>query len=73
MKAHAPDAIIQTTRDPLSNQITSLLRLHEILIAVYVRDVSEGLTFNLRTLLISAEYEAMDSVLPTLQSAVELA
>ena len=49
MKSYAPDTIIQTARNPLSNQIASLLRLYEVLIAVHVRDVPESLPFNLTT------------------------
>ena len=49
MDSYAPNTIVQTTCNPLSDQITSLLRLYEILIAVHVRDVPEGLPFDLIT------------------------
>jgi hypothetical protein len=45
-RSYAPDTVIQTTRDPLSNQITSLLGLYKVLIAVHVCDVSKSLPFN---------------------------
>ena len=55
MKPYVPDAVVQAARNPLSNQIASLLCLHEVLIAVYVRDVPESLSFDLITDWMSAE------------------
>ena len=55
MKPYVPDAVVQAARNPLSNQIASLFCLHEVLIAVYVRDVPESLSFDLITDWMSAE------------------
>ena len=72
-RSHAPDAVIQTTCNPLSNQIASLLCLYEVLIAVYVRDIPESLPFNLITHSMLAESRVVYGVTPTLQPAVKLA
>lgn len=58
MRANAPDAIIKTTRNPLSDQVPSLLGLYEVLITVHVRDVPKSLSFNLMTRSMSAEDES---------------
>jgi len=55
MKSYAPDAVIQATRNPLSNQIAGLIGLYKVLIAVYVRDITESLPFDLITRSTSAE------------------
>jgi len=48
-KSHVPDTVIQTARNPLSNQIASFLGLYKVLIAVHVCDIPEGLPFNFIT------------------------
>jgi len=49
IKSHVPDTVIQTARNPLSNQIASLLGLYKVLMAVHVCDISESLPFNFIT------------------------
>jgi len=73
MKSYAPDAVIQTTRNPLSNQITGLIGLYKVLVAVYVRDIAKSLPFDLIMCSTSAESRVTHCAIPTLQPAVKLA
>lgn len=42
----APNAIIEVTRKPLSNDIPRLVSLSKSLVAVYIRDISQRLFLN---------------------------
>ena len=54
-RSHVPYTIIQTARNPLSNQIASLLGLYKVLIAVHICDISESFPFNFITRSMSGE------------------
>jgi hypothetical protein len=54
-EVHVPDAVIKTTRNPLSDKIACLLGLHKVLITVHIRDVPKRLSLNLITRSITAK------------------
>lgn len=73
MGSHAPDTVIQTARNPLSNQVTSLLGLYKVLIAVHVGDIHESVSFSFIIRSMSAKSWAIYDATPTLQPSVKLA